>query len=288
MEIETSRFIATCDNESHINPSLHFLPLAAINPSSILRQLPTVFWPTQSQQFTREQNNLCGTKSYYCITTSLPNDHGFHVSSMAPKRKAERKTGIHTLEGAQSKKSKTTPTTPRAAGLHNLTSSDAKSRAQSSKVSSRKKTHTLADMSMGRGGTRRRMSRNDEDEEYVEEGFTLDCDQEGRDDGDDIPDLSRDAKALADDAGDGSRVNDTSGNQTNTTDQTLGIRSQRKAAVRHEEATRAKSMFLDRLSHANEIPRLATIASLRRARSLRLSLTTIEGVMVSAWAIPGC
>jgi hypothetical protein len=165
---------------------------------------------------------------------------------MAPKRKPERKTGIHTLDGTPpSKKTKTTQMTPKATGLHTLAGSDTNSRAQPSRVSSKKGLHTLADVSGGHKSTKssrggRSLATDDEDDgDYVEDKATLESD-----DDDLVPGASNDAPGTE-------ASNDIPSpreHQTDTEGLRLGTRSQSKEVIRHREATRAKLMFLERLS----------------------------------------
>ena len=169
---------------------------------------------------------------------------------MAPKRKSERKTGIHTLDDTPpSKKAKTTQSTPKANGLHTLADSSAVPKAQPSKVASKKGVHTLANgnVSLGsakpsRGG--RSHSTDDEDDgDYVEDGATLQSDDDDLD-----AELSKDAPR----AKGSNNIRDASENRIDTEGLKLETRSQSKAAIRHEEATRAKLMFLERLSRGTE------------------------------------
>lgn len=75
---------------------------------------------------------------------------GSFTLTMAPKRKLERKTGVHTLgDTPPSKKTKTTRTTPKATGLHSLAGSETKSKAWSRKPAPKKGSHTLANVSVG-------------------------------------------------------------------------------------------------------------------------------------------
>jgi hypothetical protein len=123
----------------------------------------------------------------------------------------------------------------------------AKSRAQSGSVTPEKTLYTLADTSHGRNPARLTRGRsyitddNDDgnDEDYIEDEVTLDCDDEAL-----APDLSNDACGSRE----SSHTQDTSEHQT-TAVESIGTRSQSQAATRHEEATRAKLLFLERLSH---------------------------------------
>lgn len=115
---------------------------------------------------------------------------------MAPKRKPERETAIHTLNGnPPNTKAKTKEKTPKATGEHTLAGSNAKSGAQPSKAAPKKEVHTLANASVRRDSTRlsrggRSHSADEEDDgDYVEDGTTLDSDD------DDLgPELSDDAE----------------------------------------------------------------------------------------------
>ena len=165
---------------------------------------------------------------------------------MAPKRKPERKTGVHTLDGAPpSKKVKTMQTTPKRIGVHTLAGSNAESKAQPSKVAPKRGLHTLADASFGHESARpsrgeRSFTADDEyDGDHVEDGTTLDSDD------DDLgPELSSEAQGTKE----SNDVHDAREHRINIEGFRLGTRSQSKAAVHHEEATRAKLMFLERLS----------------------------------------
>lgn len=181
--------------------------------------------------------------------TTPPNSSralGSSRPTMAPKRKPERKTGIHTLnEAPPSKKTKTSQTIPKATGLHTLEGLEAKPKVQPSKVSSKKGLHTLANVSVGhnfakhkRGG--RSFATDDEDDgDYVEDEATLDSDD------DDLgPGEPNDAPGTKE-------SNDVHGareHETDTEGLRLGTRSQTKEVIRHREATRAKLMFLEQLS----------------------------------------
>lgn len=206
-------------------------------------------WHKTSYQLKRNRHNYCNIP-----TTSLtPLHHSKRVAdyfnpTMAPKRKPERKTGIHTLDDAPpSKKAKTTQTTPKASGLHTLAGSNAKSKAKPSKATPKKGVHTLANVNVSPGPTKpksggRFHSSDDEDDgDYIEDGTTL-----GSDDDDLRPELSNDAPGTT-------ASNDThNARQVVSEGLRLQTRSQSRAAVRHEEATRAKLMFLERLSRGTE------------------------------------
>jgi hypothetical protein len=236
-----------CGSGTLKSPSTRFSPLISftcfkqpLTTSNNLRHTA----PYQSQ---RDRHKRCGIP-----TISVTPFHHFSGiidsfnPTMAPKRKLERKTGIHTLGGAPpSKKIKTTQTTPKATGVHTLAGSNAKSKAQPSKAAPKRGLHTLADASVGHEptrpgrGERSFTADNENDGDYVEDGTTLDSDD------DDLgPDVSNDAQGTKE----SNDVHDTREHQVNTEGLRLGTRSQSKAAVRHEEATRAKLMFLERLS----------------------------------------
>lgn len=167
---------------------------------------------------------------------------------MAPKRKPERKTGIHTLDDTRpSKKVKTTQTTPKATGLQTLAGSNAKSKAKPSNVTPKKGVHTLANVNVSPGSTKpkrggRSHSSDDEDDgDYVEDGTTL-----GSDDDDLRPESSNDASGTI-------TSNEThNAHQVDSKGLRLQTGSQSKAESRHEEATRAKLMFLQRLSRGKD------------------------------------
>lgn len=169
---------------------------------------------------------------------------------MAPKRKAERKTGIDTLDGTPpNEKSKTTQATLKATGLHTLAGSNTRSKAQSSKAAQKKGLHTLSDLSVPRNSTnsghggRSHTADDEHDGDYVEDGASL-----GSDDEDLVPALSHDAHGT-----EGlNKIYDACEHQVDTEDLRLGTRSQSKAAVRHEEATRAMLMFLEQLSRGTD------------------------------------
>ena len=168
---------------------------------------------------------------------------------MAPKRKPERKTGIHYLNGPPNKKAKTTQTAPRVTGLHTL-AGNAESRAQSRKATPENKVHTWVNVSLDRSSTKssnvKRFYNTDhdvnDDHDYVENGSTSD------DDGNLCPGSLSGVRVTSD----GSQTRDAGEHQTTVVDRATGTRSQTKAAIRHEEATRAKFMFLDRLSRSTE------------------------------------
>ncbi|GAB7332041.1 hypothetical protein MBLNU13_g03936t1 [Cladosporium sp. NU13] len=93
---------------------------------------------------------------------------------MAPKRKPERKTGIHILDD----------TPP---------SSNAEFQAQPSKAAPKTRLHTLANASRGRNNTGysrsgRSVTADEDDSDYVEYGATLGSDNDGP-----APELSNDA-----------------------------------------------------------------------------------------------
>lgn len=166
--------------------------------------------------------------------------------TMAPKRKAERKTGIHTLgDTPPSKKTKTTRTAPKANGLHTLTGSQTKSEARSSKAAPKQGLHTLADVSFGNKSTNSSCSgtshiaEDEHDGDYVEDGATLDSDED---------DLALGSSTDAHGTKGSNEIHEARERQVDTEGLKLGTRSQSHAAICHEEATRAKLMFLERLS----------------------------------------
>jgi hypothetical protein len=170
--------------------------------------------------------------------------------TIALERNLERKTGIHTIdETPPSKKTKTTQMTPQATGLHTLASSDTNPRAQPSKVSSKKGLHTLADVSDGHNSTRRSLggsslATNDEDDgDYVEDGAKLESD-----DDDLVPGVSNGAPGTKE----SNDVHSPREHQIGTEGLRLGTKSQSKEVIRHREATRAKLMFLERLSQGTD------------------------------------
>lgn len=169
---------------------------------------------------------------------------------MAPKRKPERKTGIHTVDEAPlSKKTKTSQKKPKATGLHNLADSEAKPKVQPSRVSSKKGMHTLANVSGGYNSTKssrdgRSLATADEDDsDYVEDGATLESDDD---------DLGPGVSNAAPDTKKSSDVHGAREHRTNTEGSRLETRSHSKELIRHREATRAKSMFLERLSKGTD------------------------------------
>jgi len=166
---------------------------------------------------------------------------------MAPKRKLERKTGIHTLDDTPSKRAKTKQTPPKATGLHTLVGSDAKPRGQSTTAVPKKTLRTLADLGpsrhparLSRGG-RLHGADDEDDDDYVEDGATLDSEDENL-----IPGLSSDARGTKEPKD----SHDAGEDQIDTEGLKLETRSQSKAAARHEKATRAKFIFLERLSRS--------------------------------------
>lgn len=165
---------------------------------------------------------------------------------MAPKRKLKRKTGIHTLSDTPpSKKAKTTRSTPKATGLHTLAGSDTKSKAYPSEAAPKKGLHTLANVSDGHNSTntsRGRMSHSADDQDdgdYVEDGAPPDSDED---------DLALGSSTDAYGTEELNNIHEARENQVDTETLRLETRSQSQAAVRHAEATRAKLMFLERLS----------------------------------------
>lgn len=218
--------------------------------SKIHRPLPTTFG-TQHHTISSETGTICNIPTI----SVTPLHHFSRVAdsfnpTMAPKRKPERKTGIHTLDDTPpSKKAKTTQTTPKATGLHTFAGSNAKPKANPSNGIPKKGVHTLAnvnvDVSLGstkpkRGG-RSQSSDIEDGGEYVEDGTTL-----GSDDDDLRPELSRNAPGTI-------ASNDTqNAHQGDSEGVRLQTRSQSQAATRHGEATRAKLMILKRLSRGTE------------------------------------
>lgn len=102
----------------------------------------------------------------------------------------------------------------------------------------------MADASVGHESTRpgrgeRSFTADDDnDGDYVEDGNTLDSDD------DDLgPELSNNVQGTKK----SNDVHDAREHQVDTKGLRFGTRSQSKAAVRHEEAIRAKLMFLERL-----------------------------------------
>jgi hypothetical protein len=169
---------------------------------------------------------------------------------MAPKRKPEHKTGVYTLDGTPlSKKAKTTQATPKATGLHTFAGSDAKPKAQPSKVSSKKGLHALVNVSGSRDSTKRSLGGRsltvdeEDDGEYVEDGATLESD-----DDDLCLGVSNDAPGIKE----SNDVHSAREHQIDTEGLRLGTRSHSKEVTRHREATRAKLMFLERLSQGTD------------------------------------
>lgn len=130
---------------------------------------------------------------------------------------------------------------------YTLAGSNAESKAKPSKVTPNKGVYTLANVNVSPGSTkhkrggRRRSSDDEDDGDYVENGTTLGSDDELL-----RPQMSKDAPGTI-------ASNDThNAHQVYLEGLRLQTRSQSQAAVRHEEATRAKLMFLERLSRGTK------------------------------------
>lgn len=170
---------------------------------------------------------------------------------MAPKRKPERKAGIHTLDGTPpSKKAKTAQATPKATGVHTLADSNTQSKATPSNVVSKKELHALANVrgdhdspTLNRGEKSLAAHNDEDDGDYVEDGATLDPDDGGLGHG-----LSNDAQVRKE----LNNIHDARDHQVDAEGLRLTTRSQSKAAIRHKDATRAKLTFLARLSRGTE------------------------------------
>ena len=122
----------------------------------------------------------------------------------------------------------------------------------SNKATPKKGVHTLASVSVGhdstvssRGGTSRSVD-DEDDGDYVEDGATPESDDD--DDHSLGAELLNDA-LIVDQSND---IHDARENQVDAEGSRLGTRSQSEAAIRHEEATRAKLMFLERLSRGKD------------------------------------